>query len=971
MTTYRNQRLGFEIEVPDKWPDPTVLGPEGTQFSCGSSRAFTVLRQPSAQPLKRRQIRRRLARFVRDHGYRNLIFGQLSVHGEPYHWATYRIGRQIHAKTYLLYRGGYEYAITGTCLREQRAEAGAEWNMVVRSFRPIESTAQELTRTLNQIAALTQRGDMAERTRLCRQALSLIKREDDPHQWATLQSELAASLGKNTLGDVAQNQEDAIQACERALDVFTQDAHPVEWANTHNILAAVYRQRIRGERSDNVERTIEHLWHALQIYTPQRYPEQWAGVQNNLANAYRDRIEGIRAENLEQSILHLRRALEVYTLIEHPWHWATAQNNLANVYANRVRGDKAQNVERAARCCQEALTVFTREAFPEDWAWTHSLLGPLHHSRTRGDRAANLENGIWHCKQALGVFTRERLPVKWAVTHFNLGNLYADRSRGGRAENDAEAAGHYKLAREVLTQETHPLQWTGIELGLRALAARREGTQPSRDQPAEGADTIRLFNTLRDPASNPADWAAIQVTMGEQYRLSMSGDRAANLERAIACYERALTVCTRDRYADVWAAAQNNLAIAFTHRLRGDAGENRERAIRHATNALEVYAREAYPEDWAMATNNLGQAWRRRVHGDPEQNARQAIACFERAIEVYTRAQYPGQWADVHYNLALAWAGMPPDATTAQTLQRAIDHCLQALQVYTQVQHAQDWAMMHKQLAYLYSDPKLGDAAERYERARQHVEAALTVYTRQTDPANWASTHYALALALSGSTRGDPTANAHRALQQIDKALQVFTPDAYPAQHQIAKELRAQVEAYLTSHRGRGTAFQSPQPARASDRGSLTYPQTYEAEAQREPGAPRTLTLIQSGIPDFSYLTYLILVYQWQEDLPDEEAQRLCKRAIAYIACAIYDAAAAAGLACRAHPYMNGRRPSWQIEGEGTPISLLLSDIDLETRTCQMTIGTVVTMMGKQPPPGAHWEQLHAGCRERFQSITV
>ena len=131
------------------------------------------------------------------------------------------------------------------------------------------------------------------------------------------------------------------------------------------------------------------------------------------------------------------------------------------------------------------------------------------------------------------------------------------------------------------------------------------------------------------------------------------------------------------------------------------------------------------------------------------------------------------------------------------------------------------------------------------------------------------------------------------------------------------------------------------------------------------------MALVQSGIPDAPYVTHLVLVYQWQEELPEEEAQRLCRRAVAYVACAIYDAATAAGLYCRASSIANGRRPSWQIKGEAVPVSLILSDVDLEARTCRMTIGTMVTTLEEQTRRGMHWEQLHTGFRARFQSITV
>jgi hypothetical protein len=113
------------------------------------------------------------------------------------------------------------------------------------------------------------------------------------------------------------------------------------------------------------------------------------------------------------------------------------------------------------------------------------------------------------------------------------------------------------------------------------------------------------------------------------------------------------------------------------------------------------------------------------------------------------------------------------------------------------------------------------------------------------------------------------------------------------------------------------------------------------------------------------------LLYQWEEDLPDEEAENLAQRAIAYISCAIYDVAFTAGLSCQPSPIPNGRRPAWILEGERSPVSLTLSDIDKSKRTCQLTIGAVVTAIGKPPSDRNRWEKLHAGFMALYGEITV
>jgi hypothetical protein len=151
----------------------------------------------------------------------------------------------------------------------------------------------------------------------------------------------------------------------------------------------------------------------------------------------------------------------------------------------------------------------------------------------------------------------------------------------------------------------------------------------------------------------------------------------------------------------------------------------------------------------------------------------------------------------------------------------------------------------------------------------------------------------------------------------------------------------------------------------------LTYPQHYDEESRQQRGDKRNLKLIKSIVLDSPYLTNLILVYQWDEHLPGEEASSLTHRAIAYVACAIYDAAISAGLSCQASKIPNGRRPAWILEGERAPVSLTLSDIDESDRTCQMTISAVAMAVGIQSSGRTHWDKLHAGFKARFSDICV
>jgi tetratricopeptide (TPR) repeat protein len=69
-----------------------------------------------------------------------------------------------------------------------------------------------------------------------------------------------------------------------------------------------------------------------------------------------------------------------------------------------------------------------------------------------------------------------------------------------------------------------------------------------------------------------------------------------------------------------------------------------EQAIAAYQAALEVYTREELPLDWAMTQNNLGIALRNRMRGERAANLEGAIAAFQAALEVFRERLPPGHW---------------------------------------------------------------------------------------------------------------------------------------------------------------------------------------------------------------------------------------------------------------------------------------------------------------------------------------
>ncbi|CBN56777.1 MULTISPECIES: CHAT domain-containing protein [Kamptonema] len=260
------------------------------------------------------------------------------------------------------------------------------------------------------------------------------------------------------------------------------------------------------------------------------------------------------------------------------------------------------------------------------------------------------------------------------------------------------------------------------------------------------------------------------------------GSRASNLEIAIAGYEVALTVFTRQEYSKDWAATQNNLAITYNNRIRGERADNLEMAISAYREALSVDTRETYPEDWAMTQNNLGTAYDQRIRGEQAQNLELAIAAYLASLEIRTREKFPEEWAMTQNNLGNAYRNRIKGKTD-DNIELAIAAFEKALEVYTCDTFPKDWARCQNNLGLAYSNRIRGEKADNLEMAISAYHKTLSVYTREAFPEDWAITQNNLANAYSGRIRGEKTDNLKIAISALQAALSVSTREAFPINH--------------------------------------------------------------------------------------------------------------------------------------------------------------------------------------------
>lgn len=79
---------------------------------------------------------------------------------------------------------------------------------------------------------------------------------------------------------------------------------------------------------------------------------------------------------------------------------------------------------------------------------------------------------------------------------------------------------------------------------------------------------------------------------------------------------------TRENFPADWANTQNSLGVTYQHRTRGDRADNIEKAIASFEQALTIFTQESEPLNWVYTQSKIGSAYVDRIHGDRSDNWR-------------------------------------------------------------------------------------------------------------------------------------------------------------------------------------------------------------------------------------------------------------------------------------------------------------------------------------------------------------
>ena len=130
-------------------------------------------------------------------------------------------------------------------------------------------------------------------------------------------------------------------------------------------------------------------------------------------------------------------------------------------------------------------------------------------------------------------------------------------------------------------------------------------------QPGPGDRLLYRGAAVLYRRDRPARLRQTQNNLGNAYAELPSGDRAANLARAIDCYAEALRFRTAEAAPLRLRHDPAQLGNAYAELPSGDRAANLAQAIDCYTEALRFCTAEAAPLDYAMTQHNLGSRLRR------------------------------------------------------------------------------------------------------------------------------------------------------------------------------------------------------------------------------------------------------------------------------------------------------------------------------------------------------------------------
>ena len=270
---------------------------------------------------------------------------------------------------------------------------------------------------------------------------------------------------------------------------------------------------------------------------------------------------------------------------------------------------------------------------------------------TGEDRDQNVESAIALGQFAISILDEHRdldHPQRRFRIEMNLSTAFGMRSRGDPVWNFTQGITTLKEALDRFPQDSDRDYWAMAQTNLALLMINRGASGDHK----EAREHLELALTHRSIKRNPRDWAYTQLNLAVAYSRAKSGDRGANLRRAIGHSVRARDAARLADDTRLLAQAEHNLA-AEQHQLSQMEGliprkcaKLLNRAKASATESARLSLEIESPVQYGRAWLILGKI--RLAQGDESG----AIGAFKTALTVLSAGTEPAEVRDASRRLA-------------------------------------------------------------------------------------------------------------------------------------------------------------------------------------------------------------------------------------------------------------------------------------------------------------------------------
>lgn len=384
---------------------------------------------------------------------------------------------------------------------------------------------------------------------------------------------LAKSVMGNALQQLGQRENDAgmilgaTNVTEDALSAIKRDKRPFEWAQGMNYLANSNREMGRMQKDASLLLlAVEQYEQSLDVRTRDTYPTEWAQTQLDLGNAY-SHLADLQndASMAERAMNAFRKSFEVRTEKTTPLEWGMSRNNYGaslDTLLNFKLGASVADFSNEVSAYRDALRVTTRERAPLDWAMMQFNLG-LTLVKSWKRKQIDLPKETQAAMDALMQNQVKHPRVDGTAEHEAALAMIMKRSNS--VDELKEAINAFHEAKKEYTKEAKPLKWLNVQHEI-AQTLQTIGSKLLQSQKFEEAIEIyREEQTVLQRQYAPAEWAGLQNNIaGAMHRSGIMKSDPARLRDAAKVYQEAIEAVPGDQpFRSMYM--KNNLADLKCH----------------------------------------------------------------------------------------------------------------------------------------------------------------------------------------------------------------------------------------------------------------------------------------------------------------------------------------------------------------------------------------------------------------------